>query len=226
MGTGLLSLPYAISRLGWLLGLTSSIGFGFVAIYSGVLLSHIKNDLYPDAGSYADLAHVTGGPRFGRFTRVTLAIGWAMILPYYLIACAQSLEGAFPSLGLCYWQWSLVVMLCAAPALQYRSFHGLSVLSLLSTVAIVVVVFILVIGLIASAPPHDGTPNSGDSANGGHIANATRTHVGLPPGGSFLRVYSSFGAFIFAYQGQSIFLEASGTWHPTALVAGTPPPLT
>ena len=47
-------------------------------------------------------------------------------------ACAASLAAsAFPAAGLCFWQWSLVVMGCAAPALQYRSFHGLSLLSLL-----------------------------------------------------------------------------------------------
>ena len=197
MGTGLLSLPYAISRLGWAIGLASSIGFGCTAIYSGVLLSYSKNELYPEAGSYADLAHATGGPRFGKFTRVSLAIGWGMILPYYLIACAASLHGAFPSLGLCYWQWSIVVMLCAAPTLQYRSLHGLSLLSLLSTLAIVIVVIVIVIGLIASAPT--------SAADGAEVVN--HTSVGLPAGGSFLRVYSSLGAFIFAYQGQSMFLE-------------------
>ena len=76
-----------------------------------------------------------------------------MILPYYLIACAASLNGAFPWLGMCYWQWSLIVMACAAPALQYRSFHGLSILSLLSTGAIIIVVIVLVVALVTTAPP-------------------------------------------------------------------------
>ena len=224
MGTGVLSLPYACSRLGWALGLGASVLFGCTAIYSGHLLSYAKNHLYPDATSFADLAHRkrprprrnvrgrmlrghtrdmlarfsartdTGGPRFGRFTRVSLACGWAMILPYYLIACAASLNGAFPWLGMCYWQWSLIVMACAAPALQYRSFHGLSILSLLSTGAIIIVVIVLVVALVTTAP----TDDAGVS---------TQHYVGLPPGQSFLRVYSSLGAFIFAYQGQSVFLE-------------------
>ena len=195
MGTGVLSLPYACSRLGWALGLTSSVAFGCTAIYSGRLLSHCRNVLYPDATSYADLALRVGGPGFGKFTRIAIAVGWASILPYYLVACAASLEAAFPAANLCYWQWSLIVMLFAAPVLQYRSLHGLSILSLLSTGAIVIVVTVLCAALISTSPSNTNSTI------------VVQRSFGLPPDQSFLRLYASFGSFIFAYQGQSVFLE-------------------
>ena len=190
MGTGVLSLPYACSRLGWALGLSSALGFGATAVYSGLLLSTCRNHLYPDATSFADLAGATGGRRFATFTRVAIAVGWACILPYYLVAAASALEAAFPGTGLCYWQWSLILMLIMAPILQIRSLHGLSLLSLMSTFAILVVLCVLIPALVASR------------------AATVVTSVGLPPNhGDFLKVYGSFGSFIFAYQGQSMFLE-------------------
>ena len=89
MGTGLLSLPHACARLGWVLGLSSSICFGAAALYAGHLLSRVRNDLYPAATSYADVAACVSGPRFELFTRVTLVIGWFMSLPYYLVASSK-----------------------------------------------------------------------------------------------------------------------------------------
>ena len=62
MGTGVLSLPYACSKLGWALGLVSAIFFAFTAIYSSLLLSRIKNRFYPEAVSYADVARLIHGP--------------------------------------------------------------------------------------------------------------------------------------------------------------------
>ena len=188
MGTGVLSLPYACAQLGWALGIGASIFFGLTALFSGTLLSICRNEFYPDATSFADLARATVSPRFGRFTRGALVVSWAFILPYYLVACSHALDAAFPG-ALCYWQWSLVCTALMVPILQWRTFHGLSCISLLSTISIVLVVAVSVPSLIASAPP------------------TAVTSVGVPAGRPFLHTYSSLGSFIFAYQGQSIMLE-------------------
>ena len=189
MGTGVLSLPNACARLGWVMGMSSSVLFGCTALYSGRLLSVCKNRLYPHATSFSDLAHATGGPRFALVTRGALMTGWAMILPYYIVAAASALAAAFPDAELCYWQWSLVTMVFMAPVLQLRSLHALSLLSGLSTAAIVIVLFALVPALVASRSP---TP---------------QTQLSVPSGQPFFKTYGALGSFIFAYQGQSIFLE-------------------
>ena len=87
MGTGVLGLPYAASRLGWLLGLGSCGFFALTATYSGLLLSRTRS-LYADkdASSYADLALLTVGPRFAHFTRACILVTWAAMLPYYLLS--------------------------------------------------------------------------------------------------------------------------------------------
>ena len=82
MGTGLLALPRAMVRLGWLLGLGSAVVFGAASTYSAVLLARTKNELYPTAESYADLASATGGTAFGTFTRVCVVATWSLQLPY------------------------------------------------------------------------------------------------------------------------------------------------
>ena len=189
MGTGVLSLPNAIARLGWISGMMSAIVFGCTAIYAGRLLSICKNELYCNAESFSDLALETCGPRLATLTRAALMTGWALILPYYIVAAASALAAAFPAAKLCYWQWSLIVMMGMAPALQLRSLHGLSLLSTLSSVAIVIVLVAIVPGLIASGP------------------RVPTTKIGVPPGQPFFKVYGALGSFIFAYQGQSIFLE-------------------
>ena len=171
MGTGVLSLPYACSRLGWVCGISASIGFGCAAFYSGTLLAYLKNYLYPGATSFADLSFSIGGRRFGIFTRVVLCAGWALILPYYLVACSSALAAAIPSAGLCYWHWSLVVMVLMAPLLQLRSLHGLSYLSAASTAAIIIALALLIPGLISSRPT------------------TTVTSWGLPVGEDFFSVY-------------------------------------
>ena len=63
MGSGILSLPYAMSQLGWVLGSSFCAVFALCAVYSGRLLSRTRNEFYPDAESFGDLAEVQYGGR-------------------------------------------------------------------------------------------------------------------------------------------------------------------
>ena len=58
MGSGILSLPYAMSQLGWVLGSSFCAVFALCAVYSGRLLSRTRNEFYPDTESFGDLAEV------------------------------------------------------------------------------------------------------------------------------------------------------------------------
>ena len=152
MGAGLLGLPFAMSRLGWVVGLLVSVSGGFFCTYSGILLWRVRHDLgYPDAESYYDVALGTGGPLFGLAVRAIVYVSWAAVLPYFLLACADSLQGLVPGLQMVTWQWALVVAALLFPALQLRTFHQLSYLALPSTVAVVLAVAI-VLGALAVNP--------------------------------------------------------------------------
>ena len=192
MGTGVLSLPYATAQLGWVLGLGSCVLFGVASTYSGVLLSRMVNDFYADAHSYADLSAAIVGPRAGRATRVAISSMWALILPYYLMATVSSLIVALPGLQLCYWQWAVGVACVLLPPLQLRDLHSISYAAGASTAAMVSAVGLILFSL--------GTAGTADAP-----PPTTRAWPKLE--GGVLRMYASFGSFIFAYQGQSIFLE-------------------
>ncbi len=213
MGTGVLALPHAFAQLGWVLGLSCAVFFGLTATYSGVLLTRVKNIQYPEiaacreasgvrvaaeATSFADVALTLFGPRFAQFTRGCILSTWALLLPYYLITAVESLQLAFPHASLCFWQWSLLVCAGLLPFLQLRSLHLISLLSAASTAAMVAVTgFLLATLAYDAAHGRDGATD----------APSAQRSIGIPPGETFLTVYSSMGSFIFAYQGQSMFLE-------------------
>ena len=116
-----------MSRLGWVVGLLVSVSGGFFCTYSGILLWRVRHDLgYPDAESYYDVALGTGGTLFGSAVRAIVYVSWAAVLPYFLLACADSLQGLVPGLQMVTWQWALVVAALLFPALQLRTFHQVS----------------------------------------------------------------------------------------------------
>jgi amino acid permease len=76
MGTGVMGLPAATAKLGWILGLGSVVVFGLFSNYSALLLSKVRNDHYPHAHSYSDLAREIVGLRFSRLTRAAILVNW------------------------------------------------------------------------------------------------------------------------------------------------------
>lgn len=96
MGAGVLSLPAACATLGWVLGVGALLLFSAAATYSGLLLKRAKVEGYPSAESFADLATLCVGPRFGRLTRYAILAQWTLLLPYFLITAASSLRLALP----------------------------------------------------------------------------------------------------------------------------------
>jgi len=191
MGTGVLSLPSASALLGWIPSMISLSLFGVASIYSGQLLVHVKA-LYPHISSYADIAHALVGPKFAAFTKWTLVVAWGMVLPYYLLGAAESLAIIAPDAELCYWQWTLVAAGMLILPIQLRTLHHVSFICAPSAVAIVVAIILIIINIAMD----------GNSTKFGE-----NTTVGLKDGVSFIRVYSSLAAYIFAFQGHSRFVE-------------------
>lgn len=193
MGTGVLGLPAAMANLGWVLGVLSSVSFAAASTYAALLLSRVRNELYNSAESYADLALHTGGEGFAAFTRCTVLLTWSTLLPYYLLASAESMQGLFAGTGLALWQWTLVVAALLFLPLQARSLHQLTSLALASTVAIVIADAIILTVLVGEA-------------RRGAAPGATHS-VGVPEGTSAIQVFGHLSSFTFAYQGHSVILE-------------------
>jgi len=140
MGTGVLSLPYAAARIGWVLAMFALVLFAYAAAYSGELLAAVRNEHFPGVNSYADVAVLTGGRRFGIFTQAAILINWGMLMPYFLISIGDSLELIFYDAGLCQTKKTLIAVALLALPIQCRDFHAISFLSVPSTLAIVIAI--------------------------------------------------------------------------------------
>jgi vesicular inhibitory amino acid transporter len=193
MGSGTLGLPNAMATLGWYMGITVCVVFGFFAVYSGLLLSRVRNLFCPEVEGFCDVAFIVSGPRFEGFTRWAIWMNWLFLLPYYLMASSHAIQVAIGEHTMCFYYRALCVMAALLIPLQLRTLNSLSILAGSSGFAIVAAMvftladFVLVSELV-------GTP----------AANTTL----LPEAGTeFTVVYGSTASFIFAYQGQSIFLE-------------------
>jgi len=195
MGTGLLSLPYAAVTLGWVTAVASAFVFAAVAICSGSLLSQVITE-HPEVKSFADAARTLIGSRFALFTRACMIVFWAALTIYYLIATADSI-GSIYNHGFfaCSINRTLVAAVILLVLTQVRDFHSIAGwMSLPSTLAILGCILIITISLCLQE----------DASFGKH------TTVGPVEGTSSFSFLRSLSAFVFAYQGQSIFFELMG----------------
>ena len=203
MGAGVLSLPHAVATLGWIPGITAALAFACCAAYSGILLKRVRTGCYPTADSFADLAHATVGPMFGTLTRCAVVASWALLLPYFLIAMASSLQLALPHAQWCIGCFPKRAALSAAMLilpLQLQTLHTISYAATLSTFAMVVAAAI-VLGVLCSEAP----------APAQNITHSLWPPALSQPGGAtafdVLEWAGGICAFVFAYQGQTVFLE-------------------
>ena len=190
MGTGVMGLPFAAAGLGWILGMSSVFIFAISAIYSGILLSRIRNWFYSDATSYSEVATAVSGYFFGEFTRWCIYINWAMLLPFYLMAAVSSMIAAFPDAGLCYHEWALIMMVVIIIPSQLRTLHQMNFLVIISDCCVVVALTIIVAEFAVHGRAED-----------------VDTDLGPPSDENFINMYGNLSSFVFAYQGQSMFLE-------------------
>ena len=94
-GTGVLGLPHAAGRLGWILASCLLVLFGVVSTYAGILLARV-HALYPEAHSYTRCAEETVGMFFGRCTWAVLMINWGLVLPVYMVTTTKALAMIWP----------------------------------------------------------------------------------------------------------------------------------
>eukprot|EP00041_Stephanoeca_diplocostata_P019864 m.432789 g.432789 ORF g.432789 m.432789 type:complete len:457 (-) comp21414_c1_seq6:171-1541(-) len=193
MGSGSLGLPSAMTHLGWVCGMLVSVLFGLTAIYSGVLLSYVRNNFLPQAENYNGAAGELIGYTFKVFTKICIWMNWAFLLAYYIVAITNSLEMTVGGdLGICFPYWNLVVIAILILPLQLRTFNALAWLGTSSGVAIVLSIFIMFYDFAKYKP-----------ADQQHVTWSVWPKEGV----SFLQIYGSTAQYIFAYQGQSVFFE-------------------
>ena len=192
MGTGVLGLPNVAITLGWTAALISIPLFAMFAAYAGFQLRTVKL-AHPEVKSFGDAATLLVGPRFGTFTKYCMLLNWGSLAVYYIIAIGGGI-GNISSAGLlsCNMGRTIVAALLLIIPTQCRDFHMISkYLSAPSTLAIVVAIVLIIVSLVHN---DDWAP-------------ADKTTVGVEPGTTVFDFLQSLSSIVFAYQGQSIFME-------------------
>ena len=198
LGTGVLSLPYAAVTLGFASSVAFLIVFAFAANYCSLLLSHVRQQC-PHVRSYADAATELVGVKFGKFTMGCMILNWVALAIYFVVAASDALgtvSGTASSGWLsCKIDRTVISALVFALVVQVRDYHAISkYLSVPSFIAIIVAIVVTLVTVIID-----------DERSGEEFASTTT--VGPAPGTDAFDFISAMSSIVFAYQGQSIFLE-------------------
>jgi len=191
MGTGVLSLPRAVAGLGYVVGVTLCFCFGIYAGYLGIILGEARTRFFPTATGFAQLGSRCVGAKFGNFTKYVMWCNWYSVLPLYMLTAIESLRSAFYWTDVCYYVWGLFVCGVMILPVQMRSFDAISGVVAVSDASVIVVIISI---LVALGTEGQDTPDGFEHS------------IGVPKE-KFFTAYNSVSAMIFAYQGQSVFLE-------------------
>ena len=187
LGAGVLSLPYAASRLGWVIFFVSLI----VVAVGSVVSSDCYGRLYqvqPKAKVFADIAREVYGKRFERIFRVAVYVYIGGIVIIFHLTSTISLSEVAG--GGCDAYLGLIVGALAFVALQARSMHDLSGIAMIGAGAILIPCVILVIAFPVRGRRHGASTDL--------FWPSTSTLVGKGVG---------FMDLSFAYAGQVIYIE-------------------
>uniref|UniRef100_A0A7S4DVL7 Amino acid transporter transmembrane domain-containing protein n=1 Tax=Lotharella globosa TaxID=91324 RepID=A0A7S4DVL7_9EUKA len=190
LGTGALVLPSAMASLGYVVGMVVCVMFALLSIYVGIILGRTRNNFYPECRSYKMLARACVGPRFELSLEYLTCLNWFMTMALYVLTAVKAFQSAFYWTHICGYYWGLGVVAVMVPFMFIQNMKEMEWLAALSDgAAIIILVMTLVLLTQGSDTPSD------------HV------HHVWPPHENFLDAYNPVSSFVFAYQGQSIFLE-------------------
>lgn len=226
MGTGVLELPGNVRKLGWAPGLTLIVLFFPVNLYTGWLLSRLSRR-HPQALSYGELASASAGRRWAKITHAFMATYFCSVLGGYVLVLAESVQGLVSSM--CLFPASLLSGLILLGPVQLRSLHSLAGLSVISALTIAAAVTICLWELGAGrgvGVQAAGAEQGGDAVAPEDDAAAVDGPVWFADS-SFVDKFTAVTGIVFAYAGQSVFLEmisemVTPAHFPRALLAAGP----
>ena len=150
VGSGVLALPFALARLGWVPGLVLVLALALLNLYSGVLLWRLHL-LHPTVGvTYGDLAGAVGGPP-ARATVFAVAYCYFFALQIvYLLTAAECLQVALFWVERCLYWYTLAAFAVLLAMSQCRSLHAISYLGVLSSAAVLLSVVVLLVDSLST----------------------------------------------------------------------------
>jgi amino acid permease len=189
IGVGVLSLPEAFSRLGWIPGVTALMACCGVSIWSGNLFTKLVLAV-PHAQVLPDVVEEAFGSR-GRF--VATILGYVNIIGgvvVYHLTASQSLQQLAADVPFMECQpaaGALFTVMILVP-LQAQNMHAVSLLSFIGAATILIAIAVVVVRLVLDGP----------------VEGATTRMVGEM---SFQTWPGAITCFVYAFAGQVIFVE-------------------
>ena len=225
LGLGVLGIPLAFSRLGWVLGILA-VGVGATgAVYSGLLIGRVvatvttlKQGAHPK--TYASLAGACFGAKGSTVVRLIQHVFLAGALVAVQMTAAKALVQvlAFSNVTLCLVSSHAVVVAVMFPLMQVRQLSEATIIAVLG-VLVIVVALVLYLAELPRAHHNQSTGDDdelgmgfGPEASTGEATSAT-TSAGFPPSSDGFKAAQAVTTILFAYQGQTIFPEVISEMH-------------
>ncbi len=176
--------------LGYVLGIATAIIFAFISMYIGLLLGRLRNDYHPDCVSYKQLADRCVGPKFENALEFLTCINWFITMALYILTAVESFQSGFKT-TFCGYYWGLLCVVILTPFMLCENMKSIEWFATVSDLCAIIII-VLVLALLSTQGPDQPSDHQ---------------HNMWPPHESYLDAYNPISSFIFAYQGQSIFLE-------------------
>jgi len=196
VGTGVLGLPYAFKRLGWIPGIAAMVIFYFAGQYTGKILCKLIV-AFPEAATLGELAEHL-------FNRVGIMVSYVFLYVYlffilcqYLLVSGKAVQGALYNDPICIDIAILYVACVLLPLNQVRTLHSVSFLSIISTITILVVLVLSLLQIITDGP-----------------VSGSKTE--LVAAESVWDVFAGCSTIIFAFAGHKIYVEMMYEMHTPA----------
>lgn len=180
-GLGVLGLPWAFSKMGWVLGVLFLAISTLGSIYSGVLLGELV--AMTGVKEYTMLGSVAFGERGYRIVAGVQYAYLSGIVVSTLKTSARGLQQVVTALDgdLCLVAANAIIAVAMIAPLQVQQLGNATIIAVVGVVAIVVALFIFFAEI---SKQHDERPTAG-----------------FPSTSSFTDFADAFATFIFAYQG-------------------------
>jgi len=125
VGSGILGLPYAFKRLGWLPGICSLLLFCFLGQFTGKILCKLVV-AFPASPTLGGLAeHLYG--KIGKMScYVILYVYLFFILSQYMLISGKAVQGAIYEDNMCISTAMLIAGCILLPLSQVRTLHSVS----------------------------------------------------------------------------------------------------
>mmetsp|Transcript_4957 Transcript_4957/g.8660 ORF Transcript_4957/g.8660 Transcript_4957/m.8660 type:complete len:503 (+) Transcript_4957:23-1531(+) len=193
VGTGVLALGGAFSKLGWVFGFAVLTWGYIINVFTSLLLNSVHLAM-PDVVTVGDALDRLMGRQAGIVGYFVLYTYIFLVMSNYLIVLATAVQSVFYSTLICRSAAAAIGCALLLPGNQFRTLAGLTTLSGISFLTILITIAVC-LWTLSETSAKGGAVCKGGAAEGDDMA----------PG--FLDYNAAACAFIFAYSGQAIMLE-------------------